>query len=79
MEFVAHQMLNVAEWYAKTAIPGYVVIGILLAPFVLLLFSSFLVKNRKISGIFFGLLGFITAAFVGGVYLFGLIFGLLVY
>jgi hypothetical protein len=70
---------SVADWYARTSVTGYIVLSMLVVPLTILMISTLLVKPRRwhVTKIFFMMLFIIYGGFVGGMYVLGFLFKLI--
>ncbi len=70
---------SVADWYARTGVTGYIVLAMLVVPLTILMISTLLVKPRRwhVTKIFFIMLFIIYGGFVGGMYVLGFLFKLI--
>lgn len=66
---------SVSDWYAKTGVTGIIVLAMLVVPLTILMISTLLVKPRRwhVTKIFFMLLFILYGAFIGGMYVLGVL------
>ena len=70
---------TVADWYAKTGVTGLIVLAMMVVPLSILMIAVLFVKPRRwnVTKLFFMLLFLLYGAFVGGTFVLGFVFQLI--